>query len=138
MTVVLVDVANVVGSRPDGWWRDRAGATTRLLHQLAGLAGRTLPGPDGVPVPVTALVAVIEGQARAAVAPGGLRVVPAEGSGDDELATLAADLVGGDDDLLVVTADRGLRARLPAAARVAGPGWLRAAADRGAGPEPGD
>lgn len=45
MTVLLVDVANVVGSRPDGWWRDRAGATTRLLHRLAGLVGQTLPRP---------------------------------------------------------------------------------------------
>lgn len=130
MTVVLVDVANVVGSRPDGWWRDRAGATTRLLHRLAGLTGRVLPGPDGAPVPVTALVAVVEGAARAAEAPTGVRVVRAEGSGDDALAAVAADLAGRPaDGLLVVTADRGLRARLPAAARVAGPGWLLAAAD---------
>ena len=57
MTVLLVDVANVVGSRPDGWWRDRAGATSRLLDRLAALRGRTLTGPDGEPVPVTALVA---------------------------------------------------------------------------------
>jgi hypothetical protein len=130
VTVLLVDVANVVGSRPDGWWRDRAGATTRLLDRLAALAGRTLPGPDGAPVPVTALVAVVEGRARTADAPAGLRVVRAEGSGDDALAALATDLADGEDDLLVVTADRGLRARLPAAARVAGPGWLLAAADR--------
>lgn len=82
---------------------------------------------------MTALVAVVEGQARAAEAPAAVRVVRAAGSGDDELATLAADLVHGD-DLLVVTADRGLRARLPAAARVAGPGWLLDAADRAPGP----
>ena len=130
MTVVLVDVANVVGSRPDGWWRDRAGATTRLLDRLARLPGRTLPGPDGAPVSVTALVAVVEGRARAAEVPSGLRVVRADGSGDDALAALAAELADGDDGLLVVTADRGLRARLPGSARVAGPGWLLAAADR--------
>lgn len=132
MTVLLVDVANVVGSRPDGWWRDRAGATTRLLDRLAGLPGRTLPGPDGVPVPVTALVAVVEGAARAAEAPAGIRLVRAAGSGDDALAALADDLAEGDDELLVVTADRGLRARLPGSARVAGPGWLLAAADSAA------
>ena len=136
MTVLLVDVANVVGSRPDGWWRDRAGATSRLLDRLAGLRGRTLTGPDGGPVPVTALVAVVEGRARAAAVPDGLRVVAAEGSGDDALAAVAVDLVDGD-DLLVVTADRGLRARLPAAARVAGPGWLLAAADDAAGQDAG-
>ncbi len=138
MTVVLVDVANVVGSRPDGWWRDRVGATTRLLDRLARLPGRTLPGPDGAPVAVTALVAVVEGQARAAEAPAGLRLVRADGSGDDALAALAAELAGGDDELLVVTADRGLRARLPGAAGVAGPGWLLGAADRdGGAPAPG-
>ena len=130
MTVLLVDVANTVGSRPDGWWRDRAGATTRLLTRLAALSGAQLSGPDGVPVPVTALVAVVEGGARDVEAPAGVRVVRAPGSGDDALADVAEDLADGDDDLLVVTADRGLRARLPTGARVAGPGWLLAAADR--------
>jgi hypothetical protein len=57
-------------------------------------------------------------------------VVRAEGGGDDALADVAAGLADGNDDLLVVTADRGLRARLPGTARVAGPGWLLAAADR--------
>ncbi len=128
MVALLVDAANTVGSRPDGWWRDRAGATTRLLHRLAGLPGQVLAGPDGEPVPVTAVVAVVEGRARAAEGPDGLRVVRADGSGDDALAAVAADLADGDDDLLVVTADRGLRARLPGSARTAGPGWLLAAA----------
>ncbi|MCZ2818588.1 hypothetical protein [Modestobacter sp. VKM Ac-2984] len=129
MTVLLVDVANTVGSRPDGWWRDRAGATARLLEQLAALPGRDLAGPDGEPVLVTALVAVVEGQAREVEAPAGLRLVRAPGSGDDALAATAADLADGDDDLLVVTADRGLRERLPDTARVSGPGWLLAAAE---------
>ncbi|WP_299957326.1 hypothetical protein [uncultured Modestobacter sp.] len=129
MTTVLVDVANVVGSRPDGWWRDRAGATGRLLDQLTALPGRELTGPGGAPVPVTALVAVVEGQARDVAAPAGVRVVRAPGSGDDALVATAADLADGDDDLLVVTADRGLRDRLPAGAEVAGPGWLLQALD---------
>ena len=132
MTVVLVDTANVVGARPDGWWRDRAGATSRLLHRLAGLAGRTLPGPDDLPVRVTSVVAVVEGRARAAQVPDGLRVVRADVSGDDALAAVAADLtadLADGDDLLVVTADRGLRARLPGTARIAGPGWLLSTAD---------
>ncbi|WP_369139014.1 hypothetical protein [Modestobacter versicolor] len=129
MTVVLVDVANTVGSRPDGWWRDRAGATTRLLDRLAPLIGSELTGLDGAPVPVVALVAVVEGRARDVAAPDGVRLVRAEGSGDDALAAVAAELADGDDDLLVVTADRGLRDRLPRTARVVGPGWLLAAAD---------
>ncbi|HYB16987.1 MAG TPA: hypothetical protein VEF71_16135 [Streptosporangiaceae bacterium] len=40
-------MANVMGSRPDGWWRDRAGAAVRLYSELAALAasGRvTVPG----------------------------------------------------------------------------------------------
>jgi 8-oxo-dGTP diphosphatase len=46
----VVDVANVMGSRPDGWWRDRAGAAVRLYSELAALAasGRAvLPGQTG-------------------------------------------------------------------------------------------
>jgi hypothetical protein len=35
----LVDAGNVVGSRPDGWWRDRQGATARLLDALREFAG---------------------------------------------------------------------------------------------------
>ncbi|MGY1856894.1 hypothetical protein [Modestobacter sp. SYSU DS0290] len=129
MTVVLVDVANVLGSRPDGWWRDRAGATARLLDRLATLRTATLDAPDGGQVTVAGLVAVVEGQARDVDAPAGMRLVRAPGSGDDALAATAAELADGDDDVLVVTADRGLRARLPAAARVTGPGWLLSAAD---------
>ena len=122
--LLLVDVANVLGSRPDGWWRDRAGATTRLLAQLAGLVGRTVPGPDGEPVVVEEVVAVVEGQAREATDPGGITVVRATGSGDDTIAELAATRPA-----LVVTADRGLRDRLPEGTAVAGPGWLRAQLD---------
>jgi hypothetical protein len=129
VTVVLVDTANVLGSRPDGWWRDRAGATSRLLDQLTSLPGRTVSGPDGAPVPVAGLVAVVEGQAREVAAPDGVLLVRASGSGDDAIAETAATLAEGDDDLLVVTADRGLRARLPGAARVTGPRWLLAVAD---------
>jgi hypothetical protein len=129
MTVLLVDVANTVGSRPDGWWRDRAGATARLLDRLSGLLGAELAGPDGAPVPVTALVAVVEGQACAVQPPPGIRLVRAERSGDDALVAVAEELTDGDDDLLVITADRGLRDRLPDTARATGPGWLLAAAD---------
>ncbi len=33
-TILVVDAANVVGSRPDGWWKDRAGAARRLHEGL--------------------------------------------------------------------------------------------------------
>ena len=41
MTRWLVDGNNVMGSRPDGWWRDRHGAMQRLVNQLDDLASRT-------------------------------------------------------------------------------------------------
>ena len=125
MTVLLVDAANVVGSRPDGWWRDRAGATMRLLGRLADA---DLTAPDGSRV--TEVVAVVEGRAREVAAPAGMRLVRAEGSGDDALAACAVELVAAGTPPVVVTADRGLRARLPAGAPVVGPGWLLAQLDR--------
>ncbi|MCZ2860064.1 hypothetical protein [Blastococcus sp. VKM Ac-2987] len=129
MTVLVVDVANVVGSRPDGWWRDRAGAAGRLLQRLSGLPGSEAAGPDGGPLGCTAVVAVVEGAARDVPAPDGVRVVRAQASGDDALVESVAGLAG-DDDVLVVTADRGLRARLPDGVAAAGPGWLLAELDR--------
>jgi hypothetical protein len=124
VTIVLVDAANVVGSRPDGWWRDRAGATTRLLSRLASLPGRSLPVPGGDPVVVTDVVAVVEGRARDVTAPDGVRLVRAPGIGDDALAAEAARLAAEGEDVVAVTADRGLRARLPAEVSVVGPGTL--------------
>ena len=123
MAVVLVDAANVVGSRPNGWWRDRAGAAVRLLDRLARLPGRRLDGPGG-PVDCAEVVAVVEGRARDVPAPAGVRVVRAAGSGDDALVAAASELAGEGRAVLVVTADRGLRERLPPAVEVAGPGWL--------------
>jgi hypothetical protein len=119
VTVLLVDAANVVGARPDGWWRDRAGATARLL---ARLANADLTAPDGSRV--TEVVAVVEGRAREVPGPEGVSLVRAEGSGDDALVVCAADLAATGTSLLVVTADRELRGRLPAGAAVTGPGWL--------------
>src|SRR6202046_3246893 len=62
--MVVVDVANVMGARADGWWRDRAGAARRLCLEVKALAGR----PDGSAPEVAAWVLVLEGQAREAVA----------------------------------------------------------------------
>jgi hypothetical protein len=42
---LIVDGANVMGSRADGWWRDRAGAMARLHGELAELAARGIQGP---------------------------------------------------------------------------------------------
>jgi len=126
VTTLLLDAANVVGSRPDGWWRDRAGATARLLARLAAVVGRELPLGDGAPVRCTAVVVVVEGRARDVPAPAGVELVRAPASGDDALVEAAARL---GPDVVAVTADRGLRDRLPEGVAVAGPGRLLAVLD---------
>ena len=42
--LLIVDAANVVGSIPDGWWRDPAGATERLRDALTPVVAAGLPG----------------------------------------------------------------------------------------------
>ncbi|MFF4176418.1 NTP pyrophosphohydrolase [Streptomyces sp. NPDC001750] len=119
-TLVIVDAANVVGSVPDGWWRDRHGAAVRLRDALVPLAGHGLPD---VPGPVD-LVLVVEGAARGVDPAPGVGVDPAPGSGDDRIVELAA--AAGDRACVVVTADRELRRRVEAyGARCVGPRAVR-------------
>ena len=105
---LVVDAANVVGSVPDGWWRDRAGAAERLLRRLAATLPCTLVLPDGYGW-ARRCIAVLEGKASAAPDVPGVHVVRAPGSGDDTIV----QVVRAEPDCVVVTADRGLRARLP-------------------------
>jgi hypothetical protein len=117
--LVIVDAANVVGSVPDGWWRDRRGAAERLRDRLAadGVPGHT--GPVDV-------VLVVEGAARGVESVPGVRVEAAPGSGDDHMVELVAG--AGERPVLVVTADRELRRRVgELGAEVAGPRTVRPA-----------
>ncbi|MFD6450019.1 NYN domain-containing protein [Nocardia sp. NPDC060220] len=125
--LVVVDAANVIGSRANGWWKDRAGAARRFLADVADLTTRL---PDNTEVAV-----VLEGAAKAAAdgaAPAAPRmeVVLAERSGDDKIV----DVVAGADSyerITVVTADRDLRTRVEAnGAESVGPGWLWNQLDR--------
>ncbi|MFJ9852602.1 NTP pyrophosphohydrolase [Streptomyces sp. NPDC101150] len=117
-SLVIVDAANVVGSVPDGWWRDRRGAAERLRDALPRYVDEGLPG---LVTPPLEMVLVVEGAARGVASVEGVRVESADGSGDDRIVTLVAE-EGGDRDCLVVTADRGLRGRVEAlGARVTGP-----------------
>jgi hypothetical protein len=115
--LLIVDAANVVGSVPDGWWRDRRGAAERLRDRLAADG---LPGHDG-PVEI---VLVVEGAARGVQSVPGVRVEPAPGSGDDHMVELVAG--AGERPVLVVTADRELRRRVQdLGAEVTGPRTVR-------------
>jgi hypothetical protein len=122
--VLVVDVANVMGSRPDGWWRDRAGAASRLMASLVPLVGATVTTVDGEPIELSRIVAVIEGQARTATAPPELQVISAPADGDTTIVAVSRDVLAQGASPLVVTADRGLRDRLPGGSMIAGPRWL--------------
>jgi predicted RNA-binding protein with PIN domain len=119
MQVLIVDGANVVGSRPDGWWHDRAGAARRLHEQLSE------SGLGQVEV-----VLVLEGDARRgprAGQQGRIRTVHAVGSGDDAIVdeVVRHAAAGGGRGVVVVTADRLLRHRVEASgASCRSPGWL--------------
>lgn len=113
--LLVVDAANVIGSRPDGWWRDRAGAVRRLRDQLAvalaegtdfGRAdARLSSGPE--------IVVVVEGAARSVEGVPDVEVVVAPGSGDDTIVDVVAERSGdGARPVVVVTVDRELRRRV--------------------------
>lgn len=122
---LVVDLANVMGSRPDGWWHDRAAAAGRLLAPLGLLAGAEVTGPDARPVRLTRVFAVVEGRARAVPGVPGVELVRAPRDGDEAVVRTCEEVLTAGRRPLAVTADRGLRARLPGGSAVAGPGWLR-------------
>ena len=117
MNVLVIDGANVVGSRPDGWWHDRPGAARRLANEL-----------DTAQLPYDRVVLVLEGAARRGHPEGTqqrLRVAHADGSGDDTVVAEVTRQIAAGAEVDVVTADRGLRSRVDAAGgRTLGPGWL--------------
>jgi hypothetical protein len=114
--MLMIDAANVIGSRPTGWWRDRPGAARRFTERVRATvtAGR-------LDLPVTL---VLEGRARAGADEAdvdGVEVVHAPDEGDDTIAAIA----GAHCEVIVVTADRELAERVRAVdAVVVGPSWL--------------
>lgn len=144
--LVIVDAMNVLGSRPDGWWRDRDGALRRLVAEVVvwaatvdddvlvvadgypvadlppGRHGRVeveyaqRPGPDGADGRIVEVVAERTADGHAGAA----------GAADGPIgAAVGADGPGG--AVTVVTADRALRERVEAlGSHVRGPRWLLA------------
>jgi uncharacterized protein YaiI (UPF0178 family) len=113
----FVDASNVIGSRPDGWWRDRDGATRRLIAAV-----RAWAAAEGA----RATVVLDAGPAGLAGDADGVTVVLATRRGrdaaDDEIARLIQGVAGA----RVVTSDAALAARARAAgAEVEGAGRFR-------------
>jgi hypothetical protein len=98
--VLLIDAANVIGSRPTGWWRDRPGAARAFV-------GRVRAAVDAGRI-VEPVVIVLEGAARGGMEVGvasGVTVVHASGSGDNALLEIAAHAAS---QVTLVSADRAL------------------------------
>lgn len=117
MRVLVVDGANVVGSRPDGWWKDRAGAARRLHEALA-------TGDTSYDV----VVLVLEGAAKGGVPAGRdghLVTVHAAKDGDTTITAEARSAVERGDQVTVITADRLLQAAVQSVgATTMSPTWL--------------
>jgi predicted RNA-binding protein with PIN domain len=105
--VLLIDGNNVMGSRPDGWWRDRAGAGGRLVEQVRTWAeAHDRPATIVFDQPVR-LTAAGDG--------GAVTVTVARRRGrdaaDDRIVELLDDA---GEPVEVVTSDRGLAERVRA------------------------
>jgi predicted RNA-binding protein with PIN domain len=111
--VLVVDGNNVMGSRPDGWWKDRPGAARRLVEQIgAWAADDVLVYFDGAPVEDMPSPHHVE-----------VRYATRRGrdAADDDIAAYAASHSG----VRVVTSDAELGRRvLEAGAEVVGARWL--------------
>jgi predicted RNA-binding protein with PIN domain len=109
---LIVDGNNVMGSRPDGWWRDRAGASRRLVEQLGRWAQRERED----------VLVVFDGRAADPVdAPPGVEVRFAERAGRDAADDVIVAAHDTPRELTVVTSDAGLSRRVRAhGARVTG------------------
>jgi len=115
--VLVVDGANVVGSRPDGWWKDRAGAARRLHESL-------LVADTSYDV----VVLVLEGAAKGGVPSGRdghVVTVHAPKDGDTTITAEARSRAEAGDPVTVITADRMLAAAVSSVgASVMSPSWL--------------
>ncbi|GAA1325152.1 NUDIX domain-containing protein [Leucobacter albus] len=120
---IIVDAANVVGTVPDGWWKDRKGSTERLrdrieAHALSGIGVRPafmrMPAELHGGLVFPDWVFITESTARGISPTGNVRVVDAEHSGDDAIVAEAQALAASGGLCVVVTSDAELRVRCAA------------------------
>jgi predicted RNA-binding protein with PIN domain len=108
----VVDVMNVIGSRPDGWWRDRAAAIERLVSQLERWA-------EGGEERVTVM---LEHEPRRGLQAERIEVAWASSGGanaaDREILARLPEWLAAD-EVTVVTSDRDLAAKARAAGATA-------------------
>ena len=103
---LIVDGMNVVGSRPDGWWRDRQGAMRRLVEALEGFDfdGEVLVVFDGAPFELLSDRVSVQFASRrgpnaadddiAAVAGEGDQVVTSDADLERRVRARGADVIG--------------------------------------------
>ena len=119
---VIVDAANVVGAVPDGWWKDRRGATERLRDRIedaaaskrgvrAGFIGLPEGHIENLDRAYPDWVFVTEGVARGIANTPNVRVVDAHDFGDDTIVAEAQSAADRGELVTVVTSDTELRAR---------------------------
>lgn len=121
---VIVDAANVVGSVPDGWWKDRRGATERLrdrIHELAaggnGIRPAFMDMPQDFEIKLVFpdWIFVTESTARGIESTTEVRIVDSDLSGDDAIVAEAQTCIATNGLVTVVTSDAELRVRCEAA-----------------------
>jgi predicted RNA-binding protein with PIN domain len=102
---LIVDAMNVIGTRPDGWWRDRRGAMRRLVEALAQHAAASGDEVTAVLDSRPFELDDVRGAVEVRFAPG------ARNAADDEIVRIAAaDTAPA--TLVVATSDRELAARV--------------------------
>lgn len=132
--VVIVDAANVIGSVPNGWWRDRAGAADSLIRSLDAAAGggaldALFADESGAQTRTPLIEVVLEGAAKNAreASTEHVRIHRASRSGDDAIVDRVrahrtaklqpinlptAEPATGPPRVLVITSDRELQRRV--------------------------
>lgn len=133
--VVIVDAANVIGSVPNGWWRDRAGAADSLIRSLDAAAGggaldALFENEPSAQTRTPLIEVVLEGAAKNAreASTEHVRIHRASRSGDDAIVDrvrahrtawrqpidlpAAEPATGPTPPVLVITSDRELQRRV--------------------------